>query len=102
MATYAIETASSGVKEDAERVVVSTEVSPLQLPDALLAKTLGYSSAQDMMKFSLVCKNALPDGCFFLIVKNAVLSFKSSLGHMFVDDRIGLSFTMRKVEFFER
>ena len=29
MATYAIETASSGVKEDAERVVVSTEVSPL-------------------------------------------------------------------------
>ena len=90
MATYVIDTVSNGTKQDVERPSASNEVSPLSLPDALLAQTLAFFSARDMMNFSLVCKNALPEGCFFLIVKNAVLSFKASLGHLFMSDKIGL------------
>ncbi len=104
MASYASEAVfHSSTKNGGEPVsAVGAALSPLHLPDTLLAQIMGFSTAEDMRNFYMVCKNALPEACFFLIVKNAVISFQSSLGHLFRNDRVSLSTTMSKVEFFER
>ena len=102
MASYASQAVFQGSVKNGEPSCVAGALSPLHLPDTLLAQTVSFLTAEDMRNFYLVCSNALSEACFFLIVKNASVSFQSSLGHLYRKDRVGLSTAMSKVDFFER